>query len=795
MPEVDSFDKLVSLLTKAESLSSKIEAHWAKIEKSSKSVGSSVGKFKSTGGQQGHGSSKGVTDASFGDVSDGGRLPGPGGLSGALGKVFGRRGGEGSQGSGFAVLPSENQARISTSNFGLGDTLSLMKTMSSASSNFFSDVGGTMNRATSYYNATTYGGNKQSREATRNGTFNTMFALNGISSAGSDANVAQYLAGRGMSFSTASKSAYQQTLRTVSNAARYMNISNEDAVRSVEGLTSAKGSANMLRNFGIYTADLNTGEEKSQGDIFKELADRLTAGRGQANVEQTQKSIRRGALGVTIDSFFQGDEQGAQMFKQYMVERAGGKTMDLSQNAKIDEKIGSAGNINPLNNQMTLAGKQTGAMNYAEKPYLLGINAATKALSLLTDVSGGLVQAFGSATAMIQTLFGNKTFSGMTEGLTGIVDYASKGLGSIGNSLSSMDALNPIPAVAQAGLTAGLMGLGLAGVAAIAGSGPTGGSNYGTGGDQYGVGGPGGAPPAQHEFDLGYLNNYKVTTVLGSVDDAHSSPHTGTDFGMGVGTEVKAVGDGQVIVAERGHGNEWPSGGLGNYVRILHKTTNGKTYNSTYAHLSDVLVSVNQAVTKGHVIGRSGNTGRSTGPHLHFMINEGDGPGGRAIPLNEASGLLGNGMSGAGTWTNNGSSGSSSSGYDPSAVDAAMAQGAKYQETPKAATDAMGILTGLYSGNTSKINSAVQAMAKSKGISAENWNAYMNAKDPALVNSGTDNGVTIGRGSAGSPVNNTNNVQITVQVPDVTSADAIKFGQLVKQYLETNTLTSNTGNM
>jgi hypothetical protein len=265
---------------------------------------------------------------------------------------------------------------------------------------------------------------------------------------------------------------------------------------------------------------------------------------------------------------------------------------------------------------------------------------------------------------------------------------------------------------------------------------------------------------------------------------------------MGVGTEVKAVGDGQVITAERGHGNEWPSGGLGNYVRILHKTTNGKNFTSTYAHLSDVLVSVNQPVSKGQTIGRSGNTGRSTGPHLHFQINEGDTGSGRAVPLNEASGLLGNGAAGAGTWKNGSSSGnSSSSGYDPSAVDAAMEQGAQYQKTPKAATDAMGILTGLYSGDMNKITSAVQSMAKNKGVSAANWNAYMNAKDPALVNSGTDNGVTIGRGSSGSAVNNTNNVQITVQVPDVTSADAIKFGQLVKQYLETNTLTSNTGNM
>jgi murein DD-endopeptidase MepM/ murein hydrolase activator NlpD len=701
--------------------------------------------------------------------------------------------------------------------YGLGDTVSLLKGVSSASSKFFPEVNDTMNRAASYYAATLYGGNQKSRNDVRGMTFDTMFGLNGITSPGSDANVAQYLAGRGMVAEKDKGSTYQQTLRTVSNAARYMNISNEQATASVEGLTSAKGAATMLQNFGIYTADLGTGKEKTQAQIFEELAQRLTAGRGQATVEQTQKSIRRGALGVTIDSFFQGDQQGSQMFKQYMIDRAGGKKMDLSQDKRIDQSIGTGNNENPLNSQMTMAGKQTGAMNYAEGPYLGGIKAATAALALLTDVSGGLVQAFGGATALIQTLFGNRSFSGMTEGLTTVVDFAGKGLAGIGTALAGMDALNPVPALAEAGLIAGSMGasLGIAAgaTAAAMGAGAAGNMSNG-GGDGRGMGyssssmatrslsrkptgGDGdlaGAYTAPTEdlynnkdlqaaqsgplFNLDYVNAYRVSTELGAVDDAHSSPHSGTDFVMAEGTELKAVADGTVITAETGHSNEWPGGGLGNHVMIKHTTSDGKVYTSVYGHLSEVMVSVGQQVTKGQVVGRAGNTGRSTGTHLHFEIREGEGRGGRSIPLSEAKELLGNGSS-------------SSNGADPKLIKAALKVGAGYQKVPASAASALNILQGLYSGDQNKIMAAVGKMASGLGVSGNDWNKYINAPDVSLVN---PNPAPVagpgGRGPGGG-----NNIAITVQVPDVTSADALKFAQMVKGYLDDNTLMSNTGSI
>jgi murein DD-endopeptidase MepM/ murein hydrolase activator NlpD len=64
------------------------------------------------------------------------------------------------------------------------------------------------------------------------------------------------------------------------------------------------------------------------------------------------------------------------------------------------------------------------------------------------------------------------------------------------------------------------------------------------------------------------------------------------------------------------------SGGYGKYIVIEHP--NGTQ--TLYGHLSQVLVNVGDSVSKGDNIAKSGNTGRSTGPHLHFEVRGGDNP-------------------------------------------------------------------------------------------------------------------------------------------------------------------------
>ncbi len=87
--------------------------------------------------------------------------------------------------------------------------------------------------------------------------------------------------------------------------------------------------------------------------------------------------------------------------------------------------------------------------------------------------------------------------------------------------------------------------------------------------------------------------------------------HTGIDLRCSTGTNVYAANAGTVTTS--GYSSAW-----GNYIIISH----GGGVTTLYAHLSKRLVSKGETVKRGKVIGRSGNTGYSTGPHLHFEINK-----------------------------------------------------------------------------------------------------------------------------------------------------------------------------
>lgn len=87
--------------------------------------------------------------------------------------------------------------------------------------------------------------------------------------------------------------------------------------------------------------------------------------------------------------------------------------------------------------------------------------------------------------------------------------------------------------------------------------------------------------------------------------------HHGQDFKAPPGTEVFATGAGTVSRAG------WSPHGFGNMVEIDH----GYGFKTIYGHLSSVEVSVGQSVTRGYMLGLSGSTGISSGPHLHYEIH------------------------------------------------------------------------------------------------------------------------------------------------------------------------------
>ena len=101
------------------------------------------------------------------------------------------------------------------------------------------------------------------------------------------------------------------------------------------------------------------------------------------------------------------------------------------------------------------------------------------------------------------------------------------------------------------------------------------------------------------------FNPRRLNPVTGVV-----TPHNGVDFAVSRGTPVLSVGNGEVVIAKY-------SGSAGNYIAIRH----GRQYMTTYMHLDKILVKPGQQVKQGDKIGLSGNTGRSTGPHLHFELH------------------------------------------------------------------------------------------------------------------------------------------------------------------------------
>lgn len=116
-------------------------------------------------------------------------------------------------------------------------------------------------------------------------------------------------------------------------------------------------------------------------------------------------------------------------------------------------------------------------------------------------------------------------------------------------------------------------------------------------------------------FDFNWLPyvtsyyGYRIHPISGDKDY-----HMGVDIGLPTGTEILAGFDGTVTVAG------YDTGGYGNYVVVQKVKDDGTVIEAKYAHCDSLLVSVGQSVSEGNVIAIVGNTGNSTGPHLHLEV-------------------------------------------------------------------------------------------------------------------------------------------------------------------------------
>jgi murein DD-endopeptidase MepM/ murein hydrolase activator NlpD len=115
------------------------------------------------------------------------------------------------------------------------------------------------------------------------------------------------------------------------------------------------------------------------------------------------------------------------------------------------------------------------------------------------------------------------------------------------------------------------------------------------------------------------LQTAEFTSGFGSRDDPfhHGAAfHPGIDLAAPYGTPVYATADGTVLRAG------WNNGGYGNMVELDH----GRGIITRYGHMSKVLVSAGDHVTRGQQIGQVGSTGRSTGNHLHYEVRIDNSP-------------------------------------------------------------------------------------------------------------------------------------------------------------------------
>lgn len=111
----------------------------------------------------------------------------------------------------------------------------------------------------------------------------------------------------------------------------------------------------------------------------------------------------------------------------------------------------------------------------------------------------------------------------------------------------------------------------------------------------------------------------KITDTFGTHSELRKSlglgPHRGVDYGVPKGTPLVAIGRGTIV-------DVYESKILGHVVELRTYVTAEKIRIFAYCHLDKAEVKIGDKVNQGDVIGHSGNSGTSSGPHLHFMCGK-----------------------------------------------------------------------------------------------------------------------------------------------------------------------------
>lgn len=421
-------------------------------------------------------------------------------------------------------------------------------------------------------------------------------------------------------------------------AAQFSNLAPgvglQGGMNAAIGLNQA-ASVNRLRMVGINVRGAD-GMMREPTEIANDLWKQMVAAAGGKKItkDAIAFSLQPGhALGSYINQYFSATPELRMAIINALMAKAGGAELDK-------ESLKRAGLITPI---MTSEGERNAAANdlgaKVVDEQIKGIVEANTILIKASETFEKHVDRFGNVITQIskgETLLGGgnnavSTAVGTVGGLLGVGFGAKmfKGLFNSKAGTAVKTGLGKRFAIAAALIAA------VAGVAKLItdnnddneesedqGDGSR--NVYGVGGDSGSTGNTvqplSGSPKISSPF-----GQVRHLTFNGKKSPSYGQPHGGVDFAVSTGTPVMAANDGVVV------GTPYDADGFGNYVQVQHRDG----HSSYYGHLASKGVSEGQEVTAGQVVGVSGNSGNSTGPHLHFEVRRG---GIKVDPLGYLSG-------------------------------------------------------------------------------------------------------------------------------------------------------------
>jgi murein DD-endopeptidase MepM/ murein hydrolase activator NlpD len=416
---------------------------------------------------------------------------------------------------------------------------------------------------------------------------------------------------------TANSMSSQNVMTQIAGLSAMTGMSNEQVAGAMGGVNGM----NFLR-LGIRVRD-SQGNLLPPNQIVNSVYNALFRGQKISAQQAATAVLNPGGKGYQVLQQVAGGNQSLmQTLQSGIMARAQiGSDITSSQmgNAKTMLSAMNVDKSSPMYSNFNNNTAQAGALAATEQGLVGGYNTALNTNAALTNdftsvanAAKGVTSALMGLKGLLDTFPGAGNVGGTLSGIgslaasAGINAYATKRAlkGVLGDSAGK---------AAEKGASKGILSriLGLfknpvlddVAVAALAVGGTY---DHGSMGHT-GVGGP---VSQGHQNVTPVPRGTPVTSPYGQRGGGAKTKgfHAGLDFGAKLGTKVYAHDSGVVTIVGNG-------GGYGNYIEIDHGS-----YRTRYAHLKQISVSRGQKVSGGTVIGLSGNTGNSTGPHLHFEV-------------------------------------------------------------------------------------------------------------------------------------------------------------------------------